>query len=743
MSQRLKLLSPLKRTGSTSGAVQVTVSTGNRTAIAPTTYTALSTEAATFADGVDTSSVTVYLNDVDNELNQMFDVYIDAGSATNNASIGTDDSALVSILGSGGSSTAVVDMDLDSGAGYNNTAVWEMEDFVTNVPGTGAYSGEEYEQLTETGAVGGDVMVQIAGDRVTTANEDASHLTYDVEFGDGGAGEITYPTTFYFSIRARCDKNWHDNTWIWVDDAVVDAVLINLDHVEEDHTWDWCDYVAYTIQTEGTHTITVGKFESYQYMDRMLVTHDNTYDPTVVGIAADPFGDKGGPIGGTSASSGTTVGAATADPNNPTTPLNAPVAGSISADTLIPADNATQVLRSAIPSAVFDGVGIDVETFTLTYNAEADSVSGTFGGTGGNTAVFDPISLANSVEYEATTTGTIVDNDDQIRKAFSEQWSFTVIPVQGTGDIVASVDFSSVSPGFEATKSWLGSTFQADQSYFGITYYEKGYDPSYDHSAIVIVDDPAGSTGRGNVMRVHQGAGGYGYTDGDDPPSGASFGFATALSNIRGTWTTLYFSYDYYRSAVNEFTGLPPRLPRIHKVPGLAGGKWGDAAGGSQPDGTDGFSCRGIAASSYGFPGRVPAGNFQSIMGYSYAAFDPWSAKGLWPDDGSIGDPAYRDTYYFPLGEWITIEQQITLNTAGSPAATDGIFKQWVRRPSDQVGQLVTDRSDVPWRVDADLKINGAWIIFGYGGNDSSYSVPESQYHYYDNFILSTSRITD
>ena len=740
-----------KRTGDTTGACSATVSTQERTADAPTRYTELSAAALSFGAGASTATVNLTVNDTSSSLNQMLDLYIDAGSAVN-CEIGAIDAALITLLGSGGAATDIIDMDLDTGVGYNNTAVWEFEDYNVMNIGTGAYAGDTYEELPRTGAGGPDkVMVAINGNRIVPATLDAANLEFEVEFGTGG-GSISYPTTFYFAFRGICSANWYSNIYVAVDGAAVSAQEPTISDSATDQLF-WSSYVPISIQSAGTHTINIMQFEPRNYGDRAFVTTDNSYDPTVVGgLGTAPAGsDQLGPP-----ASGTTTGVATDDPNNPNEPLVPPPVGAITATSLVPANGATNQSPATNPSAQFNSTSITLDTFTLTFNAGADSVSGSSGiSVNHDSVIFYPgTPLSNSVTYEAKTTGTATDASDGVVKSFDETWSFTIVPVP-SGDILASQDFSSVSSvPFDVTKAWINANFTTNTTYFGTSYIDKDSNPSYDHAAITIVADPKGSSGRGNVMRVHQSANSIGYSDGDDPPSGGSWGFGTALSNISGTWTTLYFSYDYYRATINEFTGLPPRLPRIHKMPGLSGGKWGDGAGGSQPTGYDGFTCRGLGVSSYGNPSRVPLGNYQGITGYSYAA-DPnqiagdavtWKQKNLWPDDGLLGDPLYQDVYSIPLGEWFTIEQQITLNTSGLTGGiphTDGIFKQWIKRPGDAVGQLVTSRSDVPWRVDANIKINGAWLIFGYGGSDLSYSVDENQYHYYDNFIISTSRITD
>ena len=85
------------------------------------------------------------------------------------------------------------------------------------------------------------------------------------------------------------------------------------------------------------------------------------------------------------------------------------------------------------------------------------------------------------------------------------------------------------------------------------------------------------------------------------------------------------------------------------------------------------------------------------------------------------------------------------MNTAdGDPAynpavdLADGVEEMWVD------GVLMLQRTNVVWRKWDQLKVDGVWMSDFYGGNpdDPRNQPSQTQYKYYDNFVVSTEPIT-
>jgi hypothetical protein len=238
---------------------------------------------------------------------------------------------------------------------------------------------------------------------------------------------------------------------------------------------------------------------------------------------------------------------------------------------------------------------------------------------------------------------------------------------------------------------------------------------------LMIAEDPTGS-GRGHVMRsVH-----YKGTTGTSTSSG---GFRWRADMPPAN--EYYFAYDYYITSDHIF-------PKHFKMPGLISN---DLLRASHPTG--------IANTIDGLEG------FTAFMqAYSNDAWNrgDGSLGVLYYDKDRIGgvdwlntiDPASEEkagTYRIPRGEWITIEQRMRLNTVNQ---NDGIMQVWIN------GKLVLDEDTHKWIANnvgfdnSGQKIDGIFMTSFYGGSSSdplNYA-SQTQYHYYDNFIVSTSPIT-
>jgi hypothetical protein len=108
----------------------------------------------------------------------------------------------------------------------------------------------------------------------------------------------------------------------------------------------------------------------------------------------------------------------------------------------------------------------------------------------------------------------------------------------------------------------------------------------------------------------------------------------------------------------------------------------------------------------------------------------------------SGSNPANAQTIWkMPKGQWVRIEQRIRQNTATSQKGVgvkkDGILQQWVN------GKLMVD-SRRRFRTVNTMRIDGIYMYSYYGGKagDPINQPSQTQYEYYDNFIVSKSPIT-
>jgi hypothetical protein len=125
------------------------------------------------------------------------------------------------------------------------------------------------------------------------------------------------------------------------------------------------------------------------------------------------------------------------------------------------------------------------------------------------------------------------------------------------------------------------------------------------------------------------------------------------------------------------------------KLPGLFGGT--EASGGKKPDGTNGFSTR------YMWRAKGEGELYAYLFGHD----DPYGvslAKGKWR--------------FFP-GQWHTLEQRVKLNT---PGKKDGILTVWIDR------RKILDETNVEYRTDPKLQIEGIFFSTFFGGNDVSWA---------------------
>lgn len=211
--------------------------------------------------------------------------------------------------------------------------------------------------------------------------------------------------------------------------------------------------------------------------------------------------------------------------------------------------------------------------------------------------------------------------------------------------------------------------------------------------------------GRGNSLQITYPAGEFG-------AAGASaflsdLEFAVDLPN---TFEELYVSYDVKFAEGFEFV-------RGGKLPGLCGydntrrASTGCNTGGGFPDGTDG-----------------------------------WSARGMWREGGEMENYVYHssqesfygDDEYWGMtaqpGQWHQIQHRVVLNTVGE---ANGLLEAWFD------GRKVLSETDFVYRNTPDIGINLFYFSTFYGGNDPTWAPTEDQYIFFDNFRIATTPLPE
>lgn len=127
------------------------------------------------------------------------------------------------------------------------------------------------------------------------------------------------------------------------------------------------------------------------------------------------------------------------------------------------------------------------------------------------------------------------------------------------------------------------------------------------------------------------------------------------------------------------------------KLPGLYGGE--APSGGDKVDGENGFSMR--------FMWREEG---QGEL-YPYIV-------------GREGDSIGRGMWTFPTGRWVTLEQEIILNT---PGEENGVVRVWVD------GEPILELEDVVYRTTEDVTVDGLMFSSFFGGTGEEWRSPRDQ----------------
>lgn len=130
------------------------------------------------------------------------------------------------------------------------------------------------------------------------------------------------------------------------------------------------------------------------------------------------------------------------------------------------------------------------------------------------------------------------------------------------------------------------------------------------------------------------------------------------------------------------------------KLPGLYGGE--APSGGTEADGENGFSIR--------FMWRE--GGQGELYEYVVNTDEDYGA--------SIG----RGLWHFPTGQWVTIEQEIILNT---PDQEDGVARVWID------GRPILEQQGIVYRTTENVTIDGLMFSTFFGGDGEDWRTPRDQ----------------
>jgi hypothetical protein len=144
-----------------------------------------------------------------------------------------------------------------------------------------------------------------------------------------------------------------------------------------------------------------------------------------------------------------------------------------------------------------------------------------------------------------------------------------------------------------------------------------------------------------------------------------------------------------------------------------------------------------------GFPPKMARIRYRRRSGDWKSVF----AVHFWIEDGQVVADVYaressqaNDTGWLPIarsgfflddpenaGRWICFEMEVKLNT---PGETDGLYRFWAD------DELIVERTGVDLRGSTDYKINEIMLDCYWNGGS-----PKAQSRYYDDFVISTSKI--
>lgn len=132
------------------------------------------------------------------------------------------------------------------------------------------------------------------------------------------------------------------------------------------------------------------------------------------------------------------------------------------------------------------------------------------------------------------------------------------------------------------------------------------------------------------------------------------------------------------------------------KLPGLYGGE--GPSGGEPADGENGFSMRFMWREE----GKGELYEYVANLGQK--------------DD--YGTSVGRGLWHFPTGQWVTIEQEVILNT---PGQENGVARVWID------GEPVLEQQGIVYRTSEALTIDGLMFSSFFGGHGEEWRTPRDQ----------------
>jgi hypothetical protein len=196
------------------------------------------------------------------------------------------------------------------------------------------------------------------------------------------------------------------------------------------------------------------------------------------------------------------------------------------------------------------------------------------------------------------------------------------------------------------------------------------------------------------VLTVHYPEGSINPSNDDAPLGGAGF-YAALPAGLDAACLSYAVRFDADMAFV-----------RGGKLPGLFGGE--APSGGEEVTGTNGFSVRLMWR-------QDGAGEL-----YEYIVNKGDADSGL-----SVG----RGLFHFDRDRWVRLDLEVVLNT---PGAADGIARLWVD------GRAVIDQSEVIYRTDRSVTIDGLMFSTFFGGSTPKWASPRDQMVRFKDFMIFT-----
>ncbi len=235
----------------------------------------------------------------------------------------------------------------------------------------------------------------------------------------------------------------------------------------------------------------------------------------------------------------------------------------------------------------------------------------------------------------------------------------------------------SVPPGIYTVEQW-----KAD---WPGCVYEDGVKEQ--HLSLVITD-------AGPAFRVDYATGEIGPEEG-----GVGWRYPIARTDSAEVSYTLTFSQDF-------------DWVKGGKLPGLCGGPE-SVTGGNPANGKNGFSARLMWRAD----GQGEA--------YVYHMHQP----------GNYGESfAFPSDFTFPTAASVSVRLRVALNT---PGQRDGTLDVWIATPDTQTERHVLSRSDMQWRSDPSIAIDGLLFETFHGGGDKSWAPRRRSFTLFGDIMVS------